>query len=272
MRRPCRPILIALAVLICCGSAALAEDPPQDPSGTKTRPTSGADRFYLAFAEDATVVDRQWWEGQLVIRDYDDFDANVLDLVLALQPWIDWEIGANVGFGNTDGMGGFDGSGATDLDVWGKYYLGGGDNTEWSVGGVLTIPTGDESAGLGSDSFGSSAFGAFRLRLKRLVLAAHAGIQFNGSGRRFDEVDSRDGETVPQLGGGIIFPFSDKLSGIAEAVYREGRLKGDSDMSEALVGINWRPGGRGIFRAAIGAGLSSGAPDFSAQIGYAAQF
>ena len=27
MRRPCRPILIALAVLFCCGLPALAEDP-----------------------------------------------------------------------------------------------------------------------------------------------------------------------------------------------------------------------------------------------------
>ena len=59
MRRPCRPILITLVVLTCCGSLALA----QDSSGT--RPTSGSDRLFLAFAEDATLVDRQWWEGRV---------------------------------------------------------------------------------------------------------------------------------------------------------------------------------------------------------------
>ena len=266
MQRPCRSILIALFVLTGCGSLALA----QTQSGTK--PTSGSDRLFLAFAEDATLVDRQWWEGRVKTADFDGADVNVLTAVVAMQPWVDFEIGGSVGFGDTDVRGGRDGSGATDLDLWGKYHLGGGESSEWAVGGVVTVPTGDETAGLGADAFGASAFGAYRHRLKRAVVAAHAGVQFNGDGRRFGETADRDGETSPQAGLGVILPFSDNLAGVGEICYRDGRLEGDKDESQVLAGINWRPGGRGIFRAALGAGLSDGAPDFQAQIGYAAQF
>jgi hypothetical protein len=267
MRRSWRPILIALVVLTCCGSLALAQ------TGSGTRPTSGSDRLFLAFAEDATVVDRQWWEGQVGTADWDSLDANVLNAVVAVQPWIDFEVGGQVGFGDTDVSGvGSDGSGATDLDLWGKYHLGGRDETEFAVGGVITVPTGDETAGLGSDAFGGSAFGAVRHRLQRAIIAAHAGLQFNGDGRRFGEVNDRDGETAPQAGVGVILPFSDNLAGVGEVCYRDGRLEGDDDDSRVMAGINWQPGGRGIFRAALGAGLSDAAPGFEARLGYAAQF
>jgi len=267
MRKPCIRTLIVTVALICCSSLALAQ------SGSSPKPTSSSDRLFLAFAEDATVVDRQWWEGQLETADWDDFDANVIRGVVAFQPWIDFEVGGRIGFGDTDASGGgLDGSGATDLDVWGKYHLGGGDETEFAVGGVVTVPTGDESAGLGSDAFGVSAFGAMRHRLNKAIITAHAGVQFNGSGRRFGEIADRDGETAPMVGVGVILPFSDRFTGVGEVEFRDGRLEGDDDNTRALVGINWRPGGRGIFRAALGVGLSDGAPDFQALIGYAAQF
>jgi hypothetical protein len=265
--RSSRSTLIALVVFLCCGSLVLAQ------SGSGSRPTSGSDRLFLAFAEDATVVDSQWWEAQVGTADWDSFDANVIEGVAAFQPWIDFEVGGRVGFGDTDADGSSrDGSGATDLDIWGKYHLGGSDVTEFAVGGVITVPTGDETAGLGSDAFGGSAFGAVRHRLNQAILAAHLGLQLNGDGRRFGQTRDRDGETALQAGVGVILPFSDNLGGVGEVVFRDGRLDGDDDDTRVLAGINWRPGGRGIFRAALGAGLSDGAPDFQALLGYAAQF
>jgi hypothetical protein len=267
MHKLCTRTLIVTVALICCGSLALAQ------TGSSPKPTSSSDRLFLAFAEDATIVDRQWWEGQVGTADWDDFDVNFVRGVVAFQPWVDLEVGGRIGFGDTDASGsGLDGSGATDLDVWSKYHLGGGDNTEFAVGGVFTVPTGDETAGLGSDAFGVSAFGSLRCRLTKAILTANAGVQFNGDGRRFGETVDRDGETAPMVGAGVILPFSDHFTVVGEVQFRDGRLEGDDDNTQVLGGINWRPGGRGIFRAAIGAGLSDGAPDFQALLGYAAQF
>lgn len=264
------PFVVAvLALLACAASPALAQ------SGSASRPTSGSDRLFLAFAEDATVVDGQWWEVQFAAEDevYDAVDSKLIRGVMAFQPWIDFEVGGRVGFGDTDGPGpALDGSGATDLDLWGKYHLGQLEETEFAVGGVITVPTGDETAGLGSDAFAASVFGAVRHRLDKAILAAHAGLQLNGDGRRFGATSDRDGETAPAVGAGVIAPFSDNLTGVGEIVFRDGRLDGDDDDTRALVGLNWRPGGRGIFRAAVAFGLSDDAPDFQALIGYAGQF
>jgi hypothetical protein len=193
--------------------------------------------------------------------------------VVAFQPWVDFEIGGSVGFGDTDASGPVsDGSGATDLDVWGKYHLGNTERTEFGVGGIVTVPTGDETAGLGSDAFGVSAFASLRHRLQKLIITGFGGVQLNGDGRRGRAQSDRDGETAPMVGAGVILPVSDRLAAVGEVAFRGGRLEHDDDDSRALAGINWRVGGRGIVRAAIAAGLSDDAPDVAATIGYAAQF
>ena len=260
-------IPIALLLFVCLGSLALAQNAPG-----VARPTSSNDRLFLSFAEDATVVDRQWWEGQVEAADGDSADSNIVRAVVAFQPWVDLELGGRVGFGDTDMDVGSDGSGATDLDVWGKYHLGGNEETEFAVGGVVTVPTGDETAGLGSDAFGASAFGSIRHRLTRSIITGQAGLRFNGDGRRGSETQDRDGETSPMAGLGVIVPFSDNVAGVAEARYEDGRLEGDDADTRVLGGINWRPGGRGTLRGAIAFGLSDGAPDTELMVGYAAQF
>ena len=149
--------------------------------------TSSSDRLFLAFVPEAAVVENQWWEGQFEYADYNALDVYLLRGVVAFQPWKRWEIGARVGFGNTDTPAGVaDGTGATDLDVWGKYYLGkSGDATEFAVGGLVTVPTGDDAAGLGLDAFSSGGFGSLRHRFERFILSVHAGVRFNGDGQIF---------------------------------------------------------------------------------------
>src|SRR5262245_34134952 len=174
-----RQLLPLVVVLSAGGGIALGqtETPPPDPaaSSASPKPTSSSDRLFLAFAEDATVVERQWWEGQLATYSYDEADVNAVYAVAAFQPWVDWEVGGKVGFGDTDLDSGGDGSGATDLELWGKYYLGGSGSAEFAVVGLATIPTGDETAGLGDDAFGLGPFGAVRVRLSRLVITGHVG-------------------------------------------------------------------------------------------------
>jgi hypothetical protein len=283
MRKSRLTTLFAVVTLLCGIPAVVAQT---DTTGTSNsgRPTSGFDRLFLAFAEDATLVERQWWEGQLSVANgakYDlnndgdiEVDTTALSLVAAFQPWLDFEVGGRVGFGDTDTDPdtGVAGSGATDLDVWGKFHVGGSERTEWAVGGVLTVPTGDESAGLGEDAFGVTAFGSMRHRLRRLIVTAHAGVQFNGDGRRLGETADNDGDAIPVVGAGVIYPFGDHVSAVGEFRFRDGRLKIDYDDSRVLAGLNWRPGSRGIFRFAVAGGLSDGAPDLQALFGYAAQF
>ncbi len=280
MQNSLRSILVILVLASLAGfvSPALAQ------TGSGSSPTSSHDRLFLAFIEDATLAQNQWWEGQLEISDGlevprtsenpqgGDIDAFILRGIVAFQPWIDFEVGVRVGFGSTDGSGGFDGSGATDLEVWGKYHLDEWQNIEFAVGGVVTIPTGDETAGLGEDAFGGSAFGSMRYRLDRVSLSGHLGVQFNGDGRQINETVDRDGETAIQIGVGVIYPFSGSVSGIAEISFDGGRLEGSDDDLRLLGGLNWRVGSRSNLRGAVTFGLDDGAPDAQLLVSYAAQF
>lgn len=238
--------------------------------------TSGSDRLFLAFAEDATVVGGQWWEGQLEYADWDVVDAMILRGVAAFQPWERWELGARIGFGDTDASGPrSDGSGATDLDVWGKYHLGQtGDATEFALGGLATVPTGDDAAGLGYDSFAVEGFGSLRHRFPEWILSVQAGVRFNGDGQIFageGQVDL-DGKTSPVVGLGAIYPVSDQVSLVAEARFEGERFDGGDSDVRALGGVNWRGFNRGMIRGAVSVGLADGAPDVQLLAGYAVSF
>jgi hypothetical protein len=245
------------------------------------KPTSGDDRLFQMFAEDATIVPNQWWEGSFDFTSYDtgheNFDVTALMLTAALKPVDRLELGGRVGFGNSSGdPGAPDGSGATDLDLWGKWHLGStGGRAEFAVGGLATIPTGDETAGLGHDAFDFEGFGAMRYRLPAAILCAHAGFRINGDGHigephRYGA--TLDGKTSFLLGAGAIFPLSDQVSLVGEANMETERWEGvDSDV-RLLFGVNWRPLNRGMIRAAVSAGLTDGAPDGRLILGYAYTF
>jgi len=236
------------------------------------------DRLFLGFVEDAAIVSQQRWEGQFQVLDglteSDAVDITALYGIAAFQPISDLEVGGRVGFGESD-IAGFDGdgSGATDLDLWAKYYLGASDeNTDWTVGGVITVPTGDDTAGLGADAFAVSGFGAMRHRLNKATVVAHVGLQMNGDGRAFGSTVDLDGQFAVQLGAGVIAPFTNRLSLVGELVYRGERFDGLDDDGRLLGGVNWKVGQRGMVRGAVGVGLLDAAPDGQLIVGYAVNF
>lgn len=239
----------------------------------RIRPTSGSDRFFLNFAPDATVVDRQWWEGQLELARGNQVDLTILRLVGAFQPIDNWEFGGRVGFGSSSTPPDVrDGSGATDLDLYGKYYFGGsGDNdTEFAVGAEITVPTGDDAAFLGTDAWSLGIFGSLRQALRTMVISANLGLRATGDGEI--GLNPVEGETSGFLGIGFLFPISDALTVVAEGIAESERFEGAGTDSRLLGGINWRVTARGQVRAALSVGLTDGAPDAQIFAGYAATF
>lgn len=267
MRLQRRPIRLALVpILLAFPLAVLAQAEDTAPL------TSGNDRLFLAFAEDAAIVGNQWWEAQLEYVDGELIDAFLLRGVVAFQPWKRVELGARAGFGNSDTpLPELDGTGATDLDGWVKYHLGSrGDATEFAVGGLVTVPTGDDGAGLGFDSFGVELFGGLRHLFDQAILSAHAGVRLNGDGQIFGA--DLEGEVSPIVGFGLIYPRSDRITLVGEARFEGERFEGgDSDL-RVLGGINWRPFNRGSVRGALSLGLTDGAPDAQLIVGYAFSF
>jgi hypothetical protein len=235
--------------------------------------TSSRDRLYINFIEDAMVVDEQWWEGWL---EYDDFDAvqrTILYGRAAFQPWENIEVGGAIGFGNTDvSQGDNEGTGATDLSLWGKYFWNlGDDRTELSAGAILTVPSGDDSVGLGWDSWALKGFGAMRYRFKPAVLTGTLGLQLNSDGRTLGS-PTLDGQLAYSLGVGVIAPWTEAFSWIGELSYKSERFDDVGNDSQLLGGINLRLSARSLLRPALAFGLEDGAPDFQVVVGYAYSF
>lgn len=274
---PLRRILFAVPVLALLSPSVIdrawAQEPTPATSAPSARPaTSGADRFFLGFAEEAAIADSQWWEGDFQYTDDNPFDTSELRLVAAFQPVKHLEVGGRVGFGNTDGSGGFEGgTGATDLDAWGKYHFGGVEaDTDFAAGGLVTVPTGDDTAGLGKNAFDFEAFGSIRHRSKNWIFAAQTGLRLNGDikigGQSFSSKNSWF------LGGGAIYPASDRWSFLGEVRLETERIEGGDSDVRVLVGVDWHLSARTMLRGAADVGLTDGAPNGQFIFGYAATF
>lgn len=260
--RSLRPALLALAVALLAGPALAAD-----------AKTADHDRLFLSFVEDGTIVENQWWEGQLEFTDGDVIDATVLRGIVALRPWDDVEVGARVGFGSTDTPDGVpEGDGGTDLDLWAKMRLDSGiEELEFTVGGVVTVPTGDDTAGLGFDAFALSGFGAVRRAYPEAIVSAHLGVRLSGDGSVLGSPEL-DGEPAILAGVGVIAPLSDRLSVVGELDFEGKRFDGGENDARLLGGVNWRLRNSATLRGALAIGLADGAPDLQATVGYAVRF
>ncbi len=262
------PAVSALAfALAFCGVASAASPAPA---------SNGDTRLFQAFAEDAAIVPNQWWEGGFEFTSGQPpsdghLDVSALMLTAAFQPLKGFEVGGKVGFGSSSADENLpDGNGATDFDLWGKWHIGGSGKADFAVGALATIPTGDDTAGLGYDAFNVEGFGAMRYQLSQAIVAAHVGFRINSDGHFLGY--PLDGKTSALMGLGLVYPVSDQVGIVGEANLESERWEGaDSDL-RLLVGVNWRPLNKGMIRGAVSVGLTDGAPDGRIQIGYAYTF
>jgi hypothetical protein len=293
MKTPHRLTVAIVCLLACTMTSVVAQNadpaqPASDPPASgqpasQGTSTYGADRLFLQFERDAAIIPHQWWEGQIVFTGSENIDATVAQLVFALAPAKKVEVGGRVGFGTTNTASDLpDGSGATDLEVWGKWAgtMGASGKTELAFGGILNVPTGDDTAGLGTDSWNVAVYGAFRHPLRFAVLTWNIGFRANDDGSVVGIPIK--GKNSFFIGGGFLWPISDQFTFVGELVWETERfepvtgqvrsLESFDDDARVLGGINWRPFNTGMFRGAIAAGLTDGAPDWQLYLTYAYNF
>jgi len=272
-----RPTLL-LAVIAAGASSVYGADPAPAPaasSATPGTPSGFADRLFLSFFQDAALVKSQWWEGQVEYADGSKgipTDAFLVRGVVAFHPIKSLEVGGRVGFGTTSATPNVpDGTGATDLDAYGKWvFQNAATNLDFSAGMLVTIPTGDDTVGLGFNSFATQAFGGLRYRLDSVELGGHVGIRYNGDGAF--QGHHLDGKTSFELSGSALFPLASQVSLVGELQVETDRFEQQDASTQLLVGVNWRAFGRGMLRGAVAGGLTSGAPNVRVLVGYAYTF
>lgn len=265
---------VVVAALAAAVSGAFAADPTTAPAAPAQ--TGMSDRLFLAFAQDATIVTSQWWEGQVEYLDGSSgvpVDAFIVRGQVAFRPVKNLEVGGNVGLGNTDAPAGVqDGTGATDLEIFGKWLFDGtAENLKFVAGIVATVPTGDDSVGLGYNSFAVQTFGAVRYKLDNdITIGGHVGLRYNGDGE-FQTVDI-NGDTSFEVGGMALFPLAHEVTLVAEANVETKRFDGADSIANLLAGVDWKAFRRGVLRGAVAAGLTDSSPDFRVTLGYAYTF
>lgn len=273
----CRPALL-LAAIAVGAPAAHGADPVPAPAASSAKPAmpSGSeDRLFLSFFQEAVLVKSQWWEGQVEYADGSKgvpTDAFIVRGVVAFRPVKTFEVGGRFGMGSTSAATNRpDGTGATDLDVYGKWVFPNvGSNLSFSTGMILTLPTGDDTVGLGFNSFASQLFGGLRFKMDSVEIGGHVGVRFNGDGD-FQGV-SINGTNSYEFAATALFPLANQVSLVAEAQVETERFDGQDSITQVLGGVNWRAFGRGMLRGAVTVGLTDGAPDYRALVSYAYTF
>jgi hypothetical protein len=237
--------------------------------------TGTIDRLFLSFVEDPALTDGPYFEVQAdVIRDDDAADLEAVKIVAAFTftglPRV--EVGARTGYAEISSGGSGDESGAQDLELWGKFHLRRSANARWNVavGALITVPTGDEDAGLSADSTRAEWFVAASRTFAAAIVIGHAGVVANEGGELAGT--PLDGELAASAGLGLIVPLSGAASAVFEVSYDGARFEQTDSESRILAGMNWQVHLRGKLRAALAAGLSDASPDAELIVGYAFEF
>lgn len=138
------------------------------------------------------------------------------------------------------------------------------------MGALITLPTGDEEAGLSADSTRAEWFVAASRTFAAAIVIGHAGVAANEGG----ELAGRplDGEIAASAGLGLLVPLSGRASAVFEASYDGARFERTDSESRILAGVNWQIHLRGKLRAALVAGLADASPDAELIVGYALTF
>ena len=236
-------------------------------------------RLFQSFFRDATITSVPYGEGGLVYNGYDGGSVLSLGAQGGYPLMPELELNAALSFMSYSPDGGDGTSGISDLLVSGRYNVV-PDNTKISVGAFVTLPIGSDKL-YGQNNLNFGAFGATRHPLDNgMVFTGTLGLDFyevkkftvgdykivNGE-VVYDTKEETDYETSLVLAGGLIYPHSEQLNFVGEAVLR---TEGDYFLISGGADYKLQSGGR--VRGALGIGLDDGAPDFSLLASYLMPF
>jgi len=245
-------------------------------------------RFFEHFFNDAAVVNSKHLEVGARYADYDKRSGFLIGAQGGMPVFEKLDIGMRLGLLNSDPDRGDSESGITDIDLWGRYHLNLPFKANLTVGGMLTLPVGDEDVGEGDFDFG--AFAAARMPLdKGFVIMGSVGLNFverSGCSTRvsvtgapnfeepsFAEVgvwcepDGKDRELSMHLGGGGIFELSPETHLIGEV-----GIDTEEDFFALTGGVDHALSANSRLRAALDIGLDDGAPDVGLRGGFMVGF
>lgn len=279
MRSSARPgsallffLLLALALLppSLVQAQESAESAPTGEGGAaETRPNTWNERLFRRFFQDgANAQDTPWYGVQLVTLDRTGARAWGVGATVAVAPVGGLELGGRIDYLDVNLAPAINESGYrdrkafTDLEVALKYRFGKG----LSAGALLTLPTGDERAGTGTNQTDGSLFAALRRpwkldpRFGSGEWTAHLGIGFYDDTRLVGE--QRTGRETLQLGGGFLWGSRPDLVWIVEGVIETRRYEETGWIGEFVGGLSWRVADNVALRPSLDIGLTSSAPDW----------
>ena len=202
--------------------------------------------------QDGSLVGTLYGEAGLSYNDFDFFNVLEVGGQIGFPIGNKFELGVDLHYLTVDPNAGSNTSGLTDIGVTGRALVSDGP-TNFSVGGMITLPTGDEEIGQGDVDIG--IFGAVRHPASDdLAITGVLGIDFIERG------DERDASL--HLGGGVIYRIQRELSLIGELDFLT-----ELDYALLSAGIDYIVGSSARLRPAIGLGLDDGAPDFALIVG-----
>ncbi len=256
--------IAALSLSPSTATYAQSEKPPQ-----MIGPES---RLFIRFVEDAAIVPSFWLEGRAQLTTNlppyamgsgGGNEANRLDVgpVFALNVAEDFEFGARISLADRDPEGAASKAGLSDLDLWGKFSIA-TDPVKFSLGLLLSLPTGSDSKYLGTGETDVEFFGGLRKDFRRLTLVGNAGLRINQD-PDFGGLQV-EGKTSWLAGAGVLFPVGDRVVLSAEWAFETERYEGLGSDSRLLGGFEYRQNESIRYRLGAGGGLSDGAPDLLA--------
>jgi hypothetical protein len=261
-----RVVTLAVASILAAPAAMALAQTQTPPAATGS---SSSHRLFLRFVEDAALVPSYWLEGQARWQTNTGAfgadegaasEANTLSAtgVFAMNVAEDFEFGGRIGLAHRDPDDGSGETGLTDMDLWGKVSVA-TDPMAFSVGLLVTAPTGSEDKFLGTGETNVEFFGGVRKALGRVTLAGNLGMRINQDAD-FDEVELEGQNSL--LGGAAVLVEATRNVGlILEYAVESARYEGTGTDARLLGGFDWSVSEQFLVRGGVAGGLSNGAPD-----------
>jgi hypothetical protein len=257
-------LVIALSGVAAIPAVAQETAPAGGPPATPAPGGRDNRRLFQRFAEDAAIASAGWAEGQFVYTNFPgDGTGEFLGGQFAFGVSDQVEAGLRLGWANVNASDAPEGSGLSDIDIYGKYRFH-GRASHCAVGALVKAATGDPEKGIGTGGTDVEGFGSCRADLKSVTVTGNAGARYNGA------TDSPLPDSTPSflLGGGLLMPLAPRLTLVIEASYESERLKGAGSDVRLTLGAQYGGPAPGLgFRGAIALPLSDGAPDFQGIFG-----